>query len=203
MAVAPQELVVRNLSPNPMRLSMFSERTKEPPRGLFGGRPGGRPSFYLDDGTPADSKGITTVGADQAMIIRTHGGGGYGPPGERAWESLRADLVDGLRNSGGGEDRIRRRGGGRTGTAGRRRASRSPNPGSQVHAAQSTGDKRHRHDERQAEAPSGRNGRVDGADLYRAGGIGRRVGVRVQTRHIGGRSHPGLHRYRTRRCLPS
>ena len=90
-----QELVVRNLSPNPMRLSMFSERTKEPPRGLFGGRPGGRPSFYLDDGTPADSKGITTVGADQAMIIRTHGGGGYGPPGERAWERLRADLVDG------------------------------------------------------------------------------------------------------------
>ena len=90
-----QELAVRNFSPNPMRLSMFSERTKEPPRRLFAGRPGGRPSFYLDDGTPADSKGITTVRADQAMIIRTHGGGGYGPPGERAWERLRADLVDG------------------------------------------------------------------------------------------------------------
>lgn len=90
-----QEVTIRNLSPNPMRLSMLSERTKQPPRGLFGGRPGGRPKFYLDDGSPAESKGITTVAAGQAMIIRTHGGGGYGPPGERARESLRADLVDG------------------------------------------------------------------------------------------------------------
>lgn len=90
-----QEIVIRNLSPNPMRLSILSERTEEPPGGLFGGRPGGKPKFYLDDGTPAKSKGITTVPAGQALIIRTHGGGGYGSPGERAWESLRADLVDG------------------------------------------------------------------------------------------------------------
>ncbi len=90
-----QEVVIRNLSPNEMRLSIMAERTIEPPQGLFGGQPGGRPSFHLDDGTPANPKGISSVAPAQAMTIRTHGGGGYGPPGERAREAVYEDIQDG------------------------------------------------------------------------------------------------------------
>ena len=90
-----QEVVIRNLSPNEMRLSIMSERTVVPPQGLFGGQPGGRPSFGLDDGTPASPKGISSVAPAQAVTIRTHGGGGYGPPAERTPEAVLEDVRDG------------------------------------------------------------------------------------------------------------
>ena len=90
-----QEVVIRNLSPNEMRLSIMSERTVVPPQGLFGGQPGGRPSFGLDDGTPASPKGISSVAPAQAVTIRTHGGGGYGPPTERTPEAVLEDVRDG------------------------------------------------------------------------------------------------------------
>ena len=90
-----QEVVIRNLSPNPMRLSILSERTQQPPKGLFGGGPGGTPAFYLEDGTPVNSKGITVIPAFQSVVIRTHGGGGYGTPAERDPERIRRDLEQG------------------------------------------------------------------------------------------------------------
>jgi N-methylhydantoinase B len=90
-----QEVVIRNLSPNPMRLSMLSERTKQPPRGLFGGGSGGLPAFYLEDGTPVNPKGITVVQPMQSIVIRTHGGGGYGDPAKRDKERLDWDLEQG------------------------------------------------------------------------------------------------------------
>lgn len=90
-----QEAVIRNLSGGPMLMSIMSERTKVAPQGLFGGGPGAKPRFELDDGTPLDPKGIARVAADQAVIIRTHGGGGYGPPEERDRARLRDDVLNG------------------------------------------------------------------------------------------------------------
>jgi N-methylhydantoinase B len=90
-----QEVCIRNLSPEPMRMSIMSERTKVAPQGLFGGGPGARPHFLLDDGTELDPKGIATVAPGQSVNIRTHGGGGYGPPAERPREKVLADVLDG------------------------------------------------------------------------------------------------------------
>ena len=90
-----QEATIRNLSDRPLLLSIMSERTKTAPQGLFGGGPGARPHFFLDDGTALDPKGIATVAAGQAFNIRTHGGGGYGNPAERTREKVQADVRDG------------------------------------------------------------------------------------------------------------
>ena len=90
-----QEVVIRNLSPNRMRLSIMSERTKQPPQGRFGGRAGGLPRFELADGTEADSKGISWVEPGENVTIRSHGGGGFGPPEDRPAEILASDLIDG------------------------------------------------------------------------------------------------------------
>jgi N-methylhydantoinase B len=78
-----------------MRMSIMSERTKVAPQGLFGGGAGAKPHFLLDDGTQLDPKGIAVVQAGQAVSILTHGGGGYGPPAERAKTSVRSDVLDG------------------------------------------------------------------------------------------------------------
>lgn len=90
-----QEVIIRNLSPKPMLMSIMSERTKVAPQGLFGGGPGARPHFVLDDGTELDPKGIATVAPGQSVNIRTHGGGGYGPPTERPKEKVLNDVLDG------------------------------------------------------------------------------------------------------------
>jgi N-methylhydantoinase B len=90
-----QEAIIRNLSPGPMLMSIMSERTKVAPQGLFGAGPGARPHFVRDDGVLLDSKGIASIAPGQAVTIRTHGGGGYGPPRERPRERLRNDVRDG------------------------------------------------------------------------------------------------------------
>jgi N-methylhydantoinase B/oxoprolinase/acetone carboxylase alpha subunit len=90
-----QEIIVRNLSPNPMRLSLLSERTQEPPQGVFGGKPGGLPAFYVEDGTAINPKGITVIKASQSFVIRTHGGAGYGAVADRDPQRIRRDLEQG------------------------------------------------------------------------------------------------------------
>ena len=90
-----QEIVIRNLSPNRIQVSIMSERTKQPPQGRFGGQAGGLPRFKLDDGSEANSKGISWVESDEKFTIRSHGGGGFGPPEDRPAEIVATDLVDG------------------------------------------------------------------------------------------------------------
>ena len=78
-----------------MLMSLMSERTKVAPQGLFGGEAGARPHFRLDDGTLVDPKSIATIEPGRSVSIRTHGGGGYGPPTTRAKDQVVADVLDG------------------------------------------------------------------------------------------------------------
>jgi N-methylhydantoinase B len=99
---AAQEIKIRNVSPHPMYVSLITERTKTPPNGLFGGAPGMLPRFELEDGTPINPKGIHTVDAGGAFIVRAHGGGGYGLFAERAPELVEWDYRgDYVTRSGG------------------------------------------------------------------------------------------------------
>jgi len=75
-----QEIKLRNRSPKPMYLSLLAERTKTPAAGLFGGGDGMLPSFTREDGRPLDPKGIHVVEVGEAIVVRSHGGGGYGKP---------------------------------------------------------------------------------------------------------------------------
>lgn len=77
---AAQEIKIRNRSSRPMYVSLLAERTKTAPRGLFGGGDGLKPKFEMEDGTALNPKGIHVVRSGDALVVRAHGGGGYGDP---------------------------------------------------------------------------------------------------------------------------
>jgi N-methylhydantoinase B len=81
-------------------LSILAERTKIPPWGLSGGRPGAMGEFILVRGDSKKekipSKCTITLFEGDKLIIKTPGGGGYGEPLERAPESILNDVINGL-----------------------------------------------------------------------------------------------------------
>jgi N-methylhydantoinase B len=80
-------------------LIVRSDRAVHPPYGLRGGRPGATSSNLLvhADGTEEvlPSMFSTTIGEGDLFVHRTAGGGGWGPPEERAPERRAADVADG------------------------------------------------------------------------------------------------------------
>ena len=83
---------------HPVDLTLLSDRTKFPPWGLFGGE-AARPAAYVLNPGPAErvlpSKVTTTLAPGSVLSVRTPGGGGYGPAGERDREAVRRDLRGG------------------------------------------------------------------------------------------------------------
>ncbi|WP_300342490.1 hydantoinase B/oxoprolinase family protein [Nesterenkonia sp.] len=72
-----------------------TSRQKSQPWGLFGGGPGQSARCVLsEDAQPVDH-GYTVLQPGQTASIETAGGGGYGPPEERAEAQLAADRADG------------------------------------------------------------------------------------------------------------
>src|SRR5699024_7512724 len=80
-------------------ISLSTERHHRAPWGLFGGKSGGRSECILiePDGTKhhLPSKSTLTVQKGTRIILKTSGGGGYGPPEERTEDEIRRDLLDG------------------------------------------------------------------------------------------------------------
>lgn len=76
------------------------ERFQSHPWGLFGGSEGGCGGFSIReaDGNlrrlPDKVPGVP-VGPDEAVVLQTAGGGGYGAPAERTSEAVSADIADG------------------------------------------------------------------------------------------------------------
>src|SRR5581483_5473224 len=77
------------------------ERTQCPPWGLFGGRPAlpNKLSLRRADGSietfPNGKLSAMRLGAGEAYIIDSGGGGGYGPPWERPAEKVAHDVREG------------------------------------------------------------------------------------------------------------
>lgn len=80
--------------------SILAERTRIPPWGLAGGRPGGLGEHYVRhaDGRRVPLKGKATVsmGPGDTLVICTPGGGGYGDPAERDPLAQEKDRLNGL-----------------------------------------------------------------------------------------------------------
>ena len=76
-----------------------TEKSKLPPYGVFGGKPGLHGDWHVaraDDRPDADvSKSSALVSKSDLLIIRTPAGGGYGDPLERDIEHLQYDLDQG------------------------------------------------------------------------------------------------------------
>ena len=81
-------------------LSVLAERTKMPPWGLYGGKPGAKGEYYLikANGKRVRLKSKCTVKMEKGDIfmVRTPGGGGYGKPFERNPELVFRDVINGL-----------------------------------------------------------------------------------------------------------
>ncbi|WP_151180066.1 hydantoinase B/oxoprolinase family protein [Hypericibacter terrae] len=77
----------------------YSDRFRIAPWGLLGGEPGAMSRFSVErDGkvVALASKGNTPLRRGDLLIIETAGGGGYGPPQDRARETVARDLHEGL-----------------------------------------------------------------------------------------------------------
>jgi N-methylhydantoinase B len=71
------------------------ERTRTAPAGLEGGLPGALSSMRRN-GEPLRPKVQVALERGDVLELRTAGGGGYGPPAERAPAALAADIEDGI-----------------------------------------------------------------------------------------------------------
>ncbi len=78
--------------------SLLADRRSHRPYGLDGGEPGASgDDRAVVDGVARPIEGMTTLdlGDGDLVSIRTPGGGGFGPPGERPVEAIARDLADG------------------------------------------------------------------------------------------------------------
>jgi N-methylhydantoinase B len=91
-----QEVRIRNVSGQPMVVSMLSDRSRFAPKGLAGGGDGAKTRISLESGKPALPKGRTQLQPGDCMIIETPGGAGYGNEADRLAELTANDVADAL-----------------------------------------------------------------------------------------------------------
>ncbi|NWF91308.1 MAG: hydantoinase B/oxoprolinase family protein [Syntrophaceae bacterium] len=78
----------------PINLGIQAGRHLHPPEGLFGGRPGARARFLVNE-EPGNPYGLTQLKPGDVVTIDAAGGGGYGNPLERDPEMVERDVIEG------------------------------------------------------------------------------------------------------------
>jgi N-methylhydantoinase B len=78
----------------PVFLGIQAGRYRYPPEGLFGGKPGAKAQFLVND-DPGNPYGLTRLTPGDLVLMDAAGGGGYGNPLEREPERVRQDVMDG------------------------------------------------------------------------------------------------------------
>lgn len=91
-----QEVEIEVVSPEPVHLSLLSDRQKHAAQGSLGGSPGATVEIMLADGTRPHPKSRTTLKPGDRLILRYSGGGGYGVPAMRDPDAIANDLREGL-----------------------------------------------------------------------------------------------------------
>ena len=90
-----QRVAFRVASAYPVTMTIRHERVRFPPRGLLGGSPGSPGRDYVN-GERIAAKVRLDLEPEDVVTFDTPGGGGLGPPRERAAASLEADLLSGV-----------------------------------------------------------------------------------------------------------
>jgi N-methylhydantoinase B len=78
----------------PVNLGIQAGRYRYPPEGLFGGKPGAKAKFLVND-TPGNPYGLTRLMPGDRVLMDAAGGGGYGDPLDREPERVAQDVADG------------------------------------------------------------------------------------------------------------
>ena len=89
-----QRMVVRNLSTEPIQLSVLAELTHRGACGLFGGLDG-RPAVITLDGQTIPDKALIEFPPQSVLVIESAGGGGFGPRDQRDIDFITHDLLEG------------------------------------------------------------------------------------------------------------
>jgi N-methylhydantoinase B len=79
----------------PLFVNAMFDRLEHPARGRAGGLPGAVGSVRLASGTPMRGKGLQEIPPGDALILELPGGGGYGPPADRAAQAIADDITNG------------------------------------------------------------------------------------------------------------
>ena len=87
-----QEIRIENESPTPIVMSFMAERTTYPAPGLAGGRVGGRGEVRIN-GKRIDNRKQYMLRKGDTIVLRTPGGGGYGPARARGKAAIARDRV--------------------------------------------------------------------------------------------------------------
>ncbi|MBI3966578.1 MAG: hydantoinase B/oxoprolinase family protein [Chloroflexi bacterium] len=90
-----QRIVFRNVSDQPVRMYLGTERVSHAPFGVLGGG-SGREGAVLKNGEPAFPKGRLALLPGERLTLETPGGGGWGRAEDRAPDLVAADLRQGL-----------------------------------------------------------------------------------------------------------
>ena len=85
-----QDLLFESVSDKPLALVFMAERTRSPAPGLLGGLDGGLGSVIID-GQEIDAKLGHVLRPGGSLLVRTPGGGGFGPPEQRATAARERD----------------------------------------------------------------------------------------------------------------
>ena len=85
-----QDILIESRSARPIVLSVMAERTKFPAPGLAGGVAGGLGDVRIN-GTRIDNRKQHVLERGDRVLVRTPGGGGYGPRGKRDRRLLARD----------------------------------------------------------------------------------------------------------------
>ena len=85
-----QDILIESRSARPIVLSVMAERTKFPAPGLAGGAAGGLGDVRIN-GTRIDNRKQHVLERGDRVLVRTPGGGGYGPRGKRDRRLLARD----------------------------------------------------------------------------------------------------------------
>jgi len=90
-----QEILFESTSKSPVAASFMAERTREEAaaQGVAGGK-AGAPGAVLINGKRVDPKAQHIIECGGTIELRTPGGGGYGPPAERAVSAIESDRAD-------------------------------------------------------------------------------------------------------------
>jgi N-methylhydantoinase B len=73
---------------------MQAGRHIHPPEGLFGGKPGAKAQFLVNE-APGNPFGLTQLKPGDVVTIDAAGGGGFGNPLERDLEMVERDVIEG------------------------------------------------------------------------------------------------------------
>jgi N-methylhydantoinase B len=80
----------------PYRLSPFTDRIRNPAKGMDGGMPGALGEIAYADGRPLDGKRTVEVDPEDEVVVATPGGGGIGSSFERDPQAVLDDVAEGL-----------------------------------------------------------------------------------------------------------